>query len=487
MGFLAVYVWLSVANLVLAGWCFGLRHCDPETALRGMYVAFLIWEALTLWSWQRLTGRLFDVYSLTATALWLFNGGGLAVGLILEDDPWIVVHALRLPVLRDFHDATVLVAFQLTLYCLTALHLCAMLVVPPTPRPAEHRTRPAQRDPYLAWAGGALIAVSLGPAALMVRDLLVRVAEGGYMAIYQGAEGGGDPWYFQLASGLVPGAFFLAGSDLDNRRRRWAAWGLVSGFSLAILVLGTRATFYQCMIALLWLQHQGVRRIRKVVWIGLMATGAILSSVVFLSRESAGKAAMNLDAVRLAGAEALRNVGEPFIEMGSSIMTVTYTLELVPRERDYCRGESYAHALLAGLPQAITGEYIANRDTEESWLIQRVSAQTARISGGLGFSLIAEAYLNVGMFAPLVLGAAGAVLARFATWSHAAGRSGRLALAACVLSMILFGARASSLSFVRRTLWLCVVPYAAAACWQWVEGRVGLSLPDPRATEGSTE
>ena len=50
-------------------------------------------------------------------------------------------------------------------------------------------------------------------------------------------------------------------------------------------------------------------------------------------------------------------------------------------------------------------------------------------------------------------------LGTFAGWVHAQGRSGRLAFAACAISILLFGARASSLSFVRRVMTLCVAPY----------------------------
>jgi hypothetical protein len=249
---------------------------------------------------------------------------------------------------------------------------------------------------------------------------------------------------------------------------------LIATFSAGVLALGTRATFYQGMIALLWLHHHGVRPIRGAAWAALITAGVVLSSVVYWTRESAGKSMMSLESVREAGLEATRNVGEPFVEMGSSIMTVAYTLELVPAEREYCRGESYVHALLAGLPRAVAGDYFADRETEESWLIQAVSPQTARVSGGLGFSLLAEAYLNFGMAAPFVLGAAGVALGLFAAWSHAAGRSSRLGLAACVLSMVLFGARASSLSFVRRIIWLCLAPYLAAASLDFLERRLRL-------------
>ncbi len=489
----AVCTGAMMADLALAGVCQAQQTEAPETALRGMYVAFLVWELLILWSWHQVTGRVFDAYTLPATALWLFNGGGGALARLFEPDPYAVFHALRLPVLRDFTDVGVLQAFHLTLYCLAALHLGALLAVSGGPRAvpppgfvvppsgggggnrlkAELRTQ-AVKDPYLAWMGLALIGVSFVPALLMLRDSLARVAAGGYMALYQpeATAGEADPWYYLLASGLVVGAFLLAGSDLDNRRLRWTAWAIILPFSTGLLALGTRASFYQNMIGLLWLHHYGVRPIRKVVWAALVAAGVVLSVLIYWAREDAGKTAMSWEGLRQVGLSVPRNVTEPFAEMGTSIMTVVYVLDLVPAERDYGRGESYVHALLAGLPRFVAGDYFADRETEEIWLVQTVSPLTARISGGLGFSLMAEAYLNFGVGAPVVLGLMGVALGAFAGWAHAPGRSGRLALAACVISIVLFSARASSLSFVRRVLWLCVFPFLAAWFLELLESRM---------------
>src|SRR5262249_2754929 len=197
---------------------------------------------------------------------------------------------------------------------------------------------------------------------------------------------------------------------------------------------------------------------------GLIAGGLLLSTLVFWSRMYSEESALSWEGLQHAQEEAIRDVGEPLNEMGASILTVVFVLDLVPAERDFCWGESYLHSLAAVLPGSLAGSYFANRDTEESWLVQTVSPLTASVGGGLGFSLIAEAYLNFGVGAPVVLGLAGWLLGTFAGWVHAGGRSGRLAFAACVISIVLFSARASSLSFVRRVVILCGVPCAVLVC-----------------------
>jgi hypothetical protein len=489
-----VYLFVCLANLVFASLCFAAQEESPDLALNGMYVASLVWEVSCLWSWYQVTGRIFDAYTLFATAVWLFHGGGIAVTQLFSADPYAVFQTMRVPVLRSFTDAGVVRAFQLVLFCLSALQLGALLGVgrwhaagpltPPSPSSELAPPAPpseggdggvkglgAAKDFRMGWMGLLLVGVSVVPAMWTIRAGLVMVREGGYMALYDAEVGGGavDNWYFMFASGLVPGAFYLMSSDLDNRRLGCVAWGLILSFSLGLLALGTRAAFYQNTIALLWLQHHGVRPIRKVVWGMILVSGLFLATLIYWSREYSGRSAMNWSSFEQAGAHAVGNVTEPLTEMGGSILVSIYVLDLVPAERGFGWGESYFHALLSILPGSLVGEYFANREIEENWLIHAVSPETASVGGGLGFSLIAEAYLNFGVGAPAFLALVGIFLGTFTGWVHARGRSGRLAFAACVISVMLFGARASSLAFVRRIITLCVFPYIALSCGQMVD------------------
>jgi hypothetical protein len=466
-----VYLFICLANFVFASLCWASQEESPDLALYGMYVAFLVWEVSCLWSWHRITGRLFDPYTLFATAVWLFHGGGVALTQLFATDPYAVFQAMRLPVLRNFTDACVVQAFHLVLFCLSALHLGALLGIGRWQTAGSARGGTAVKDLRLGWMGTLLIGTSIVPAIWTIRAGLAMVQEGGYMALYDAEVRGGaaDNWYFMFASGLVPGAFYLMSSDLDNRRLGGIAWSLILSFSVGFLALGTRAAFFQNTIALLWLQHHGVRPIRKIVWGMILIGGLFLSTLVYWSREYSGNAAMNWSSFQQASAHVMQNVGEPLTEMGSSILVLIYVLDLVPAERSFCWGESYYHALLSILPGSLAGEYIANREIEENWLIHAVSPETASVGGGLGFSLIAEAYLNFGIGAPALLAFTGFFLATFTGWVHAPGRSGRLAFAACVISIVLFGARASSLAFVRRIISLCVFPYLALSCGQMLD------------------
>ena len=459
---LGFYFLACTANLVFAGVCSTVQESQPGLALYGVCVASLVWLVIAWGSWYRATGRLADAYWLLALAVWLFNGGGMALTQVVHPDPDWAFREFVNPVTRRFTLAGVVRAFHFVLFCLSAMHAGALLAV--SRRPAGGPV--AGKDPSLFWIGVGLLAVSFGPALWMVQVSMARVRAGGYMALYQ-EDGAGEGLIFMLSSGLVPGAFYLMGSDLDNRWLRRAGAGLVVTFSAAILALGTRALFFQNILALLWLRHFGVRPIRKAVWVGLIAVGLLLSGWVAWSREKARQTELTLSELQPTGNEPnAPGVASSLNEMGTSIMTVVFTMDLVPAVRPFAWGETYLASLEAALPGLDTG-----RETEEVWLTYLVSPETASVGGGLGFSFMAEAYLNFGIAAPAVLGLAGFFLGGFAGWSHAAGRSGRLAFAACVMSIMLFSARASSLSFVRRVLMLCVIPYAALVVLRFLEAR----------------
>lgn len=473
-----VYFLAVPANLAFAGLCFALRESQPDLALHGMYIASVAWLLIAWWSWFGATGRLADAYWLLVLAVWLFNGGGLALPQLLRPDADGAFHEFNHPVFRGYTLAGVVSAFYLVLFCLSAMHAGALLAVFGQPTGAGNGSVSARaaRDLSLRWIGLGLMAVSLGPALWMLWVSAARVRAGGYMALYQAGGDAEEGLIFMLASGLVPGALYLMGSDLDSRWLRRLGWGTVVTFSAGVLALGTRAAFFQNMMALLWLRHYGVRPIGKAAWGGLIAGGLLLSTAVFGAREAAMRAEAKQGS-HAADEDRSPGLGAALNEMGTSIMTVVYTLDLVPSVRDFAWGESYLASVAAVVP-GLT----ADRETEENWLTYMVSPEATAIGGGLGFSFIAEAYLNFGIGAPVALGLAGFLLGRFAGWSHAGRRSGRLAFAACVISIMLFSARASSLSFVRRVLVLCVMPYVALALLHILEIRSSGGMKEPAKT-----
>jgi oligosaccharide repeat unit polymerase len=145
--------------------------------------------------------------------------------------------------------------------------------------------------------------------------------------------------------------------------------------------------------------------------------------------------------------------------------TIAYTIELVPRTRNFDYGDSYAYALLTVFPNLFWKIHptIAH-ELPSSWITWAVDPATAREGGGLGYSFIAEAYLNFGYIgAPLLMLVGGYLAARFMVWAYRGQRPDRLAFLVCAASFAIFLARAESGVVLRGVIWNSALPFLAAS------------------------
>ncbi len=150
--------------------------------------------------------------------------------------------------------------------------------------------------------------------------------------------------------------------------------------------------------------------------------------------------------------------------MGGSVYTLTHTMTLVPSIRDYDYGASYGYALLTLFPNLFWDLHptIAAGIPGE-WLMWIIEPWAAARGVGLGYSFIAEAYLNFGP-----LGAAGFLFcfgwayARFVLWSDQVAYPARMAFVASMAFFFIFIARAELAIIVRGVVWYALVPYLLA-------------------------
>jgi hypothetical protein len=141
--------------------------------------------------------------------------------------------------------------------------------------------------------------------------------------------------------------------------------------------------------------------------------------------------------------------------------TVAYTLELVPTKRDFEHGMTLAVAPLAIVPSLFWEVHpLARNGFLGDWLIHEVDPRYAHMRGGLGFSMIAEAYLNFAWEgAPLFMAFGGFVLGAFTWWSRAREADElRLAAEGLLISVLLLYARGEFVLVARPILWNCVLP-----------------------------
>lgn len=434
---------VSVALLFLPRTAPGMP-ISTETCCR-LLLVHTVWA---LFSWNRASGGLFHPYVLFLLAATLFNAG-LALlqtfGLTQE------------PLLASYPPDLVLRSMLLVFAALAALHFGALLAL----SSGHHRvaSEPPDSDVALRITGCALLAVSLLPLAVKLRAIVEIVASGGYMALYQrGIAAAGASSAMSAAADLVlPGSFFVLAGSAGRPRYRIVALAVLATYAATMLYAGWRALSLMPLVSMAWLWERTISRLPRVL---IAVTAVIVLAVVLpVVRATRGLSAAERatssysdlsDLPAVAGVE----------EMGGTIETVALTVELVPAYRPYDFGRGYAYALLTIMPSLFwTPHPSVARGIPSVWLTETVDPFTADQGGSVGFSFVADAFLNFGApGVPLFALLMGFVIVRLAQWGE--GSPARLATVATFIPWLLFCAR-SELDFLPRPLvWYSLCPYA---------------------------
>jgi len=450
---------LLIAIVVGYVWCRPVLDLDEAELLYPASVIFVILSCWCLWSWKRVNGAVFEPYGLFLIAVILFNGGQA----ILE-----VIHLNPKGILNgEFPPETTLATLYLVALGLAALHFGALLSVRrpsiaippvagwPTPEVSLNSVR------FVGWT---LLLLSLVPAILVLKQAITVVASAGYFALYQQNQGTGlDAGSRVLASFLVPSSLFLLAGSKNVRRGLLVSAGVVISYATIELFLGGRYQALMPLIVYIWLWHRCIHPIPR----GLLVGASVFTLVVIFPLVSTTRDISGAD--RLSPAvltSAFMSINNPLAaavsEMGATMRVSAYSLTLVPSFRPYDAGATYGYAALAFIPNFFWSIHptIAH-GTISHWLVQFVDSGFASAGGGLGFSLIAEAYANFGWVgAPIVLGLIGFGYAKFVRWGTAIGSPAKLATIASFATFFTFYARTESTEVLRPLIWYALLPYA---------------------------
>ena len=262
----------------------------------------------------------------------------------------------------------------------------------------------------------------------------------------------------------------LAGSRNSKTTARLAILSMVA-YTLVRLVTGWRGHATRPLIGSIWIYDKCVQRLSRPI---LATLGLSLLFVVFpvlaISRNIGGEERYSL----ITYVDMYMSINNPIAaivgEMGGSMSTVAYTIELVPRKRPYEMGVGYLYALLAIFPNVFGGLHPAiARGIPSAWLIWEVDPCIAARGGGLGYSFIAEAYLEFGWVgAPLVVFCFGLGLGLIQLWADRLGGAKEAALLACVMPALLYFPRCEFCVISRGMVWYALLPYMLT---KWISSR----------------
>lgn len=427
-----------------------------------LYPAAVLTFLMSVWwifSWKKRAGSLFDPYFLFLLASLAFNCGqillevfGLNQGGILKG---------------RFTGATIAETIFLISLCTHYLHLGALLGLTSGRRLIERHDPPQDRSrqdaEVMRKVGMALWLVSVIPAIITLKQSIAIVHARGYFGLYeQTAVVGIDGAPRILADFLVPASFFLLAGSSEKSALRFLAVMSVAVPSLIHLLMGERGPGAMPLVALAFVEHHCIRRFRPTF---LLGAGAVLAFVIFPLLAVVRNASLSERSSASSLISTMVSLDNPAVaiisEMGGSMETVCYTLELVPKARDYDLGRSYGYAVFTLVPNLFWDLHPSKaRGTLSDWLVKTVSPWTAKRGGGFGFSYIAEAYLNFGWLgAPLVMMALGFMLSRFSAWGFSGRDPAKIATLGVVLSFILTFSRGESSGIVRALVWYALAPY----------------------------
>jgi hypothetical protein len=415
---------------------------------------FTLHTAWAFWSWRLATGRLLDGYLLFFAFLVLFNGGQIlldAAGLLPEG-------------LLDnvFSDAALWRAVLLVNASVCSFHMGALVR---TGRAEQRSESSATVNPFVFRRMGlAFLLVSILPMLKRMIESVAIVVASGYFGLYQQTvKIGLGNWDAVLAAFFLPGILITFATA---PRRRWnvrMCWALALVNATVGLFLGSRSAAGVTMIPMALLHHWLVRPLRTSIIVAAAIFGILLMPWVASQRnlnleERLTTSAWSGQPARVAAVAGIK-------EIGGSMGTVAMAVELIPNRRQFDYGAGYLRALSTVVPNLFWDIHPALRaGLYGDWLIREVDPDTADRGGGLGFSVVAEAYANFSWLGtPLVMLAMGWLLAGLVVWARSGSEPARLSCEALTLSAIMLLPRGETATVVRLIVWTAVLPYLVAA------------------------
>ena len=452
---------LMAASVLYSERAFSLQK---ETAIFLTSISLLVVYGWVLWTWQVVKGDLFDPYTLFITAAVLFNGGQALLEIFRLNEFGILA--------GQFSPEIILETLFLIVLGIAAFHSGALLSFALSTTNSSSKENKEDTEvatvQALRAAGFILLAIAAIPTLLILRDAAGVAATSGYSGyLMQPEVRSFSALPERLAPFIVPGSLFLLAGSKQYRLGIVLSGAMVLAYSSTLLFLvGSRQGAAMLLIAYAWTFHRCIRPLPKAFLLGI---GSLMVLFVFpliaAFRNATGESLLST----------LFSIDNPVVaslsEMGYTMTTVAYTVSLVPNYRAFDMGVSYLVSLLSVFPNLFWDVHPAFTHTPlDRWLVQTVEPQWSnRGSYALGYSFIAEAYLNFGWIgAPLALGTMGFLLGKLVLWADKPAYPARIAMLGAIVGFFLLFARGSSYEIVRHLLWYALMPYWGVGVLIWL-------------------
>ena len=297
----------------------------------------------------------------------------------------------------------------------------------------------------------------------------------GYASLYQDMVLNSIPSGAKILSYFfVPACLYLLFASRRKSFSEILGLILILIHAAAELIIGYRASSIIPIIMVLYCffvkaQNSGSIEIQKKTKSMILKTGVallILAILVFpvvrASRNSGGLLSASSSIGETFSVDSYKELFSTVNDMGKSLQTVVYTAELVPDDYPYRYGYTYLVNLTEVIPNLFWERHPAEvYGSLGKWLTKIVDPNFYKYGGTLGYSCVAEAYINFGyiglVFIPFLFGY---ILQKVENRVDALKSPVSYAAFATVALYLMSYPRGESAELVRGIFWYMLMPYA---------------------------
>ena len=427
---------------------------DQELILFSCYCLILV-TAWILFSWKKVFGGIFNPYGLFIISIALFNSGQVYLEVIGANKNGLMS--------GRYSFAVLLSTLWIIIVAILSLHAGALLAFLKNrkPSPDGEKKYDVKKLDVVKVMGIFLLSISFVPSALNLIQSIQLVMSGGYFSLYQQDKlQGVENIPFILSNFLVCSAFYLLIAGLKNKIYKFISLVIIVLYSVIQLGLGARSAAMMPLVAYAWLWDQYIAPLRRTTVIGV---SALLFLVVFpliaATRDFGGSERLSFNSV----VDSYLSVDNPAVailsEMGATMGPIAGTIERVPATRNFDYGGSYFYAVRFLTPNSIWADQPEYASLSQ-WYVWNEEPVFAKFGGGLGYSFIAESYLNFGWFGVVIICSLTGYGIALMSIAGSSGNILKSIFVASFLAFMLVLPRAETLLMMRPLIWYSAIPYA---------------------------
>ena len=379
---------------------------NQEYWLNWLGIAIFFYAVMT-WHWEK-NDKIFSLYAIFFLFLLLFHYGDCIMwALGIDQDSGLTVGKLLVYGSNLYMSKKDLVDTKWYI-CLSmlAFHIGALLFVKRKSTyvngvddiALQINVDKNKLDRSALYKAGCIVTAIVAPITIGLRISEVIIArQYGYSALYY-SDMSTQSGYVQIIIYLFfPGLIaLLIGSDFSKKVVRTVV--IIFGIYMCLgIASGDRGNWLYSLIILIWIFHQRkparISTVIKLIVIGVI--GIYLLQIVTLSRNYGGLSDLSLESFTEALSLDNSPIVDAFFEMGGSMGIVTIFLKLGAVY-------PYANTYLTAILGAVSSRFLSFWGIDFVLLADWLSQEYFNLNYGLGFSMIAEAYVNGGYIGGLI-------------------------------------------------------------------------------------